>query len=371
VTDAGRCDILDGATGQILRTHLGTYASQELHCRAILGDLDRDGKRDYLVASNAHFWGYSSATGAQLFSFPKLTQSYGEYLTDIGDFNADGFDDIVFRDRGSYPYVVYEQTLVFAGPSATQQLWNHTTWIQNPGPIHYYEHVGRLGDLDGDGHADLGLIGGAAAISSTVISGRTSSPLLEVGANSPYLHTLYNHLDGPGDVDGNGIVDLLIRHWPTATTQEVRLVSFAPPGVLPIGAGCASPMGSVPRIGIGTGARLGRTMTVNLANAEPTLLAAALGVGFSDQQWNGTPLPIDLGAYGLPGCFWRVAADVTLLVPTVGANGTRHHATHDVPVPQVPQLLGVALYWQWLVLEQGPAGVAGSVTGAMRTTIVQ
>ncbi len=59
-----------------------------------------------------------------------------------------------------------------------------------------------------------------------------------------------------------------------------------------------------------------------------------------------------------------------MLATTTGLNGTPHHATHEVPVPQTPSLLGTELFWQWLVLEPGPF-LSGAVTRAVRTTVVQ
>ncbi len=374
IVDAGRSDVLDGATGQVLWSHLGTVSGQQLHARRILGDLDNDGTRDYLVMDNLRYWGFSGSNGAQIFSFPKLSQTYGEELTDIGDFNADGFDDIVFLDRGFFPFHLYQETLVFAGPSATQLLWSHLMLASNPGPIWYGRPLGHLGDVDGDGHSDLGLQGGlqgAGGASSTVLSGRDQSVVFTTSSNPSLPAALAPEIGGPGDVDGDGFPDFLLSDTLQPGVYALHLISGAPPGVTPVGPGCASPTGATPTIGVGIGARLGRTMTVNLANANPNLFAAVLAGGLSDQQWNGAALPFDLGFVGMPGCSWRVSAEAALLLPTAGANGTPHHAQYAVPVPQVPALLGTALFWQWFVLEPGSPGLAGSVTAAVRTVVVQ
>ena len=369
---AGRVDILDGASGQVLRSYLGTYASQFLRAGPALGDMDGDGVRDYLIASNSHFWGYSGATGAQIFSFPKLTSSYGEYMTDIGDFNADGFDDIVFRDRGNYPFYTYETTLVFAGPSATQLLWSYTWLFQNPGPIRYYEPVGKIGDLDGDGYDDLALLGGTSSVTSTVLSGRDQSVLAGLVQAGGMAAQIWPLIGGPGDVDGDGIPDLLMRAFLASGPAFVILISGAPPGTAAFGTPCPDSTGIAPTIGIGIGARLGQTMTVNLSNATPNPFAAVLGLGSSDLQWNGTPLPIDLTLLGLPGCQWYVSGDALLALSTIGLNGTRHHATLEIPVPQNTQLLGVNLFAQWIVLELSPVGaLGGATTRALRATVVQ
>lgn len=370
---AGRCDVIDGATGQVLRSHLGTFMDRYLGALAALGDLDADGTRDYAIHDSTTIWGISGATGTVVFTLPKWSSNYGTWMRDIGDFNADGYDDIVFFDFVSWPTPWYEAIHVLAGPTATQPLWSHFNWLQNPGPIYYYWHSGGLGDIDGDGYDDLGLTGGAPGVGATIVSGRNLSIVWEHTAATTGVPGLIHYgLDGPGDVNGDGVPDLLVRGGTSQQNLHIALVAFAQPGVSTIGLGCpspSSPSGKPPTIGIGVGARLGRTMTVNLSDANPNLLAAILGGGTSDQRWNGTPLPLALAPLGLPGCFWRVAADATLTVPTIGLNGTPHHATVSLTVPSTQSLLGAAVFWQWFVLEPGP-GLTASVTAAMRTVIV-
>lgn len=353
---AGRVDLIDGASGQVLRSHLGTYSGQNLAAPFSVGDLDTDRIEDYVVrAWGGELWGYSGRTGQQLFYFAPSTYSFGEYVKKVGDFNADGYGDFAVYDRGSYPFVTYEQVFVFGGPSATQ-LWNRITWIQNPGPLVFGRPTGWIGDLDGDGHDDLASLGGA------VVSGRSGNFLVE---------TMWGGLiESPGDVNLDGVPDLLSYGYAQPGVVELRLLSGLPPGTASIGTPCPDPTGIDPVIGIGTGARLGRTMTVNLSKANQNLLLAVLGMGFSDQQWNSVPLPIDLTPYGMPGCQWYIAADAALWMPTVGLNGTRHHAQHPIPVPQANSLLGTQIFFQWLVLDQNPVGALGSVTRAMRATIV-
>ncbi len=298
-TYAGRADLIDGMTGQVLRTHLGTYPSENLVVVTALGDLDGDGMRDYLISTNSHWRGHSGATGQLLFSLPKLSYTYGWDFTDVGDVNADGFDDVAFTDRGNAPYITYEEFTVLAGPSATP-LWNHLTLFQNPGTINYAPTLGRLGDLDGDGHADFGWGGGETGVASTILAGRDYQPLYEFPVQNPPQAIAW-YLGSPGDGDGDGIGDLLFYDEPQPGVFTVQFVSSAPPGTATLGQPCPGPAGHRPTIGVGIGPRLGRTMTVNLSGANPSLFAALLGVGYDDQQWNGVPLPLDLAALGLPG----------------------------------------------------------------------
>lgn len=370
--NAGHSDLYDGLTGAVLRSHSGSSSMQRLGVLGVVGDLDRDGVRDYVMADTSRLYGVSAASGTVLFTLPRWSSTYGEWMADAGDLDGDGFDDIVFRDRGGWPHTAYESIHVFAGPDAVRQLWSHTTWLMNRGPVYYHSHVGKIGDMDGDGHDDLGLGGGGPGVGSTILSGRDFSVIWEQTTVTSLVPAILSYgLTGPGDVDGDGVPDVLMRGAWTPQTPFVALVSFAMPGVMPLGSPCPGALGLPPRIGIGVGARLGQTMTVNLSNANSNLHFAMLGAGFSNQQWQGTVLPLDLGGFGLPGCFWRVAADVSLLVPTSGGAGTLHRATYAVPIPAHPAQLGTQVFWQWLVVEPGPLGLTASTTMAMRSVVVQ
>ncbi len=368
ILGAGRVDVLDGGTLAILRSHFGTYQDQLLSAGPVLGDIDGDGKRDYRISgggifSAAEWWGKSGATGAQIFYHLPWSPAYGEALTDVGDFNADGFDDIAFVDSGSLG--MYHWVRVLAGPSMTQELWGHLSTVSNPTPEWYGPIRGRVGDYDGDGFADVAIHGGLPSLGTgaTIISGRDQSSLL---ASPMHQLILYGELGSPGDANGDGFPDLFI-----GTANSVQLVSGAPPGVSTIGGGCPSLSGHSPQIGIGIGARLGRTLTVNLRDANPNLTMAFLGGGFSSQQWNGVPLPFDLGMLGLPWCDWRIAADLALPVVTTSNNGLPHHAQFSLPVPANPALVQASVFWQWLVLEPSSSGGPGAVTAAVRTTVLQ
>lgn len=351
---AGKVEVIDGATGGVLRTHVGAFPS-EFRCQVhVIGDADRDGYEDYVVRSGGGVLrGYSGLTGQQLFVLSAGGTSFGKYIEKVGDFNSDGFADFAVWDEGNYPFATYQQAFVFGGPSGTQ-LWNRIfVYSQPPPPPDLGMLSGEIGDLDGDGYGDL-------AMSYRVVSGRNHAVIRQ---------GTWGILGSPGDVDGDGIRDLISAVY-SAGSWTNYLISGAPPGVSTIGTPCADVTGATPAIGITIGARLGQTMDVNLSNANPALLAAVLALGHSNQQWNGIPLPFDLGFVGMPGCQWRVAADVALVLPTAGANGTRHHATYALAVPANSQLLGLDVFAQWLTLEPSGTGLTGATTRTARATVV-
>jgi hypothetical protein len=58
------------------------------------------------------------------------------------------------------------------------------------------------------------------------------------------------------------------------------------------------------------------------------------------------PLPLDLAASGMPGCFLRVSPDVS--VPVLGAGGL---GVFVLAVPSVPALAGMILHSQAIALD--------------------
>ena len=84
----------------------------------------------------------------------------------------------------------------------------------------------------------------------------------------------------------------------------------------------------------------------SLANPQPTLAFVLLG--FSDQTGpGGLPLPFDLGLIGAPRCQLLVSMDVQLGLVTDAAGNT----TVPIPIPDNPDLLGLGLFLQTLVVD--------------------
>jgi hypothetical protein len=128
-------------------------------------------------------------------------------------------------------------------------------------------------------------------------------------------------------------VGLVVANGQSRITQT--LVHDFPAVVAPFGSACPDPQ----RVLTSTLPWLGRTVTLRWP-CDP----GALGVfasGFGNAQWNGVPLPFDLGVLGLPGCSLYVAADV--LDVRTPANGVAELA---IALPAAPALAGTRLYHQ-------------------------
>lgn len=99
--------------------------------------------------------------------------------------------------------------------------------------------------------------------------------------------------------------------------------------------------------------RLGRPLDVRLFDLPENAAVVVCG-------WQRLP-PQSLAGVGMPGCFQHISADATLLVI-----GSQQQAVWRLPVPLVPQLVGVQLHSQAVVFDPA-ANPAGAVTSAAAT----
>jgi hypothetical protein len=141
---------------------------------------------------------------------------------------------------------------------------------------------------------------------------------------------------------------LMFTGVPGYSTWIHRELPGAPAQFTAVGSRCTGPSGSPALLAVNRSTpRLGRTLELQVQGLAPTALA--IGVwGFDTARWQGQPLPLDLGAFGAPGCDLRVAPLCSVLLPT--AAGTAHWSI-AIP-PQVP-LIGVSFDVQAFGLVSG------------------
>ncbi|MGY0485662.1 FG-GAP repeat protein [Streptomyces sp. WG-D5] len=169
------------------------------------GDADGDGKDDLIVngyatddSTNANFWLPGTSSGPSTSGAVRLPSGV---ITDLGDTNGDGYDDIVvgnhWADSNSKSNAGAVQIIKGsgAGPAATRTTITQET-AGLAGGSEAEDHFGSeldLGDVNGDGHLDL-------------VVGAPDEDLTG-GSNTGAAWVLYGKADGTG-ITGQGSVFL-------------------------------------------------------------------------------------------------------------------------------------------------------------------
>jgi hypothetical protein len=226
--------VYSGADGGLIRQHTATTSDALGACVSGAGDVDGDGVPDYIagaphngcspaggVLSFARVW--SGATGAELHTFTADScLDLGTSVACAGDVDGDGHADLIvgatavsYTAQGLPGFVrVYsgltgEVLLEFVGHPPTE---NNEPY--SPVSERFGASVGGAGDVNGDGVPDL-LVGvpyaGGSALNSRgelrVYSGRFGTLLYSLKGSTPGGH-LGEAVLGPGDLNGDGLADV-------------------------------------------------------------------------------------------------------------------------------------------------------------------
>lgn len=142
------------------------------------------------------------------------------------------------------------------------------------------------------------------------------------------------------------------RIWNGALHYATSAAGSAP-GYGYVGAGCAGALG-IPRNTASAQPIVGTTMVADVDRLPQN--AAFFLLGFSRTSSPFGALPLDLAAFGAPGCAARVSPDATTLL--LGANNV---ATFPLAIPANTALIGVLFFTQALALDPA-ANALGAVT---------
>lgn len=218
--DAGRAYLISGKTGATLRTFDGERAGDQLGGAELAGW--RTGASSLLAVSalkagasqqgRVYCWSGTTGEPVRVLEGHAGSVNLGWFMSVVGDVDADGTPDLLgtdWHDNG---------TARGAG----------RVWVWSGADGHVLHSLGGraagegfgigpcdAGDLDGDGHADLAIGAWQNASAATsggriyLVSGKDGSDLGTVTGQLPG-DTLGFDSTGVGDLDGDGVPDLLV-----------------------------------------------------------------------------------------------------------------------------------------------------------------
>jgi len=184
---AGRAAIYSGASGaQISMPYAGGTDTVYLDVQRG-GDIDNDGAPDLLVTALNHgAYAYSGATGGFLRNFAMVSQI--KTAACVGDIDGDGHDDVMLS-----ALVSFEPNILYSGRTGDILLF-----VPNGAGV-----PSGIGDVDGDGRDDFAFSRGSAGGMHEIYSGRFLYRMSQIVGPSAWL-SVGARLIGLGDVDGDG-----------------------------------------------------------------------------------------------------------------------------------------------------------------------
>lgn len=311
---------------------------------------------------------YSGSDG-ELVNGIQVTTTYdrfGTTIADAGDLNRDGRADLFV---GSPQCCNTFQCGTITGAVLAIEPQTGTILDQVDGAMPESIDLGMKlsspGDIDGDGVQDVlaysnSMTSGLDRV--TAYSGATFSTIYTVP--EPQVNKyLYGWSSAPaGDVDGDFFPDFLVGSPSMGTVLDrVELISGAPQGVRTFGIACPTSSGTLPRIAASGTPLIGSTVTVNLSQVDAGL-SVLFHLGVSNTTWLGVPLPLRLGIIGMPGCDLSVSVNIALALTTTAVGPVMGVATVPLPIPNNPTLLGLSLYSQWFVVNPMGSGSFGATS---------
>lgn len=232
---AGTLALAPATRGQeIVRQWFGDTAKQQFGMNvALVGDVNADGFIDVGIAapndSTVFYAGgmlrvISGKDGAVLYSFygDSAFAELGTLGAPIGDLDLDGYDDILVSEPSYDNGIAYiGRVFVFSGKDGSVLRTLTGTYTNLLTGL-----VCGTGDIDGDGVPDF-----AAGVKDssyvTLFSGATSAVIRTLSATDPASTDFGHGLLNPGDVDGDGVNDLIVIENGCAFTSDMHYYAFS------------------------------------------------------------------------------------------------------------------------------------------------
>lgn len=209
--DSGAASVHSGADGSVLHAFLGTSAGAQLGWSvACANDLDGDGRDDLLVgAPGAHgdrgsSSVFSGAHGGVLRRWvgSQATCRHGTSVAGVGDWNGDGWPDLMVGEPQGAPATW--SAYIFSG-------FDGKVLILYGGLGGLGMCVAGVGDLDGNGATDV-VLGRFRDANNGPLAGMSwihGQSLWKMQYGDDAGDNLGWSVDGAGDVDGDGVPDVV------------------------------------------------------------------------------------------------------------------------------------------------------------------
>ncbi len=346
----------------------------------VIGDVDGDGAADlafgYRCGSNfgsGHLVVESRVSGDVLYVIhgSHRYSTFGETFASPGDFTGDGIPDLIVGESeyGGFACApsggLREPATMLSGGSGAAA----ASSISFDGTLHFFdgatgaplgrrepfddhgywfgEFVEPAGDVNGNGTGDV-LVGRYPSV-TWVVDGATREALFSFeGYDAPRARAGI-------DWNDDDFPDFLVFRVQAGLT----LVSGAPAGVSTLGAGCAPPGETPPRIGVTGSAETGRSLPVHLSRVAPDR-AALLVIGKAASV---------LGRPVSPYCAVSVEPSTVIGAKTRAVRPGEGATTIELSFPNDPSIVGAAFHLQWLVLDGESNTTVRSATRVLRVEI--
>jgi len=186
------------------------------------GDIDADGFAEIVVGSGCNANAprveiYSGRTGSLMTRY-QVAGITGGVRVAVGDVNGDGYSDVVTSACSC------TQINAFSGKAFADQLpaSPFINFLSYPG-VNTDTKV-AVGDVNGDGFADI-ITGtnGSRATQNKIFSGNPAHNLMSLYSLVPFNGTYGTNYVGAGDVNGDGLTDIIVAGDGDKQTQEVKV----------------------------------------------------------------------------------------------------------------------------------------------------